>query len=314
VDPKAVEFIHQSSYVFAGNNPVKYIDLNGVEQVSFDEMLTEIDSKVQEKIGFDSCKGTPENPVEGKVFEIVSEDPVRLIEEKLQREYDLAAGSFNPNSGKYPASIRQRAVAMQKEKAEAFNRKWTLDQNGKPELTTEGYFDSQLERAFKEGDTSEIVKIWLKQKTGLSGDISNSGMLNYSGAINIDYAKLGYAVTTGLAWDRKHNIDVHLTISQVFGNDEGISINYVTIKEGPLWEKGGGLKNLKGLEASLNGGIAGPRGGVNLSKAWSYNSENGNLGETYTSKSLGLNPLSSKFGFSGSMRISYTISKIFYNK
>ena len=49
MDPKAVEFIHQSSYVFAGNNPVKYIDLNGVEQVSFDEMLTEIDSKVQEK-------------------------------------------------------------------------------------------------------------------------------------------------------------------------------------------------------------------------------------------------------------------------
>jgi len=29
VDPKAVEFIHQSSYVFAGNNPVKYVDVNG---------------------------------------------------------------------------------------------------------------------------------------------------------------------------------------------------------------------------------------------------------------------------------------------
>jgi len=75
VDPKALEYLNQGSYVFAGNNPVKYIDLNGEEQVSFDEMLTEIDPKVQEKIGFDSGKGTPENPVEGKVFEVVSEDP-----------------------------------------------------------------------------------------------------------------------------------------------------------------------------------------------------------------------------------------------
>ena len=106
MDPKAFEYIHQSSYVFLDNYPVGKVDVNGEEQISFDEMLTEIDSKVQEKIGFDSGKGTPENPVEGNVYEVVAEDPVRLIEEKLQQEYDLAAGSFNPNPRKYPASIR----------------------------------------------------------------------------------------------------------------------------------------------------------------------------------------------------------------
>ena len=29
VDPKALEYIHQSSYVFAANSPIRYIDVNG---------------------------------------------------------------------------------------------------------------------------------------------------------------------------------------------------------------------------------------------------------------------------------------------
>jgi len=42
VDPKAVEFIHQSSYVFADNDPVGKVDVNGEG--------TEDDGKVTPKL------------------------------------------------------------------------------------------------------------------------------------------------------------------------------------------------------------------------------------------------------------------------
>jgi len=46
VDPKAVEFIHQSSYVFAGNNPIVGYELNGEETIKMVDPLGDIEASL----------------------------------------------------------------------------------------------------------------------------------------------------------------------------------------------------------------------------------------------------------------------------
>jgi len=46
VDPKAIEYIHQGSYVFAGNDPINGYELNGEETIKMLDPLAEIENSV----------------------------------------------------------------------------------------------------------------------------------------------------------------------------------------------------------------------------------------------------------------------------